>query len=170
MNVLVVYYSRSGNTEKVARSIAEALGADLEPIVDKTSRRGIRGYLRSGFEAATRRLTNIEQPKRDLSKYDLIILGSPVWDASMSSPMRTFLTQHRADLKNVAFFSTCGGRGAERLFDQMSSLSGKRPAAVLVLREHDLRGDYSAQVSRFVRELRILTQPEQPVSTAPAHA
>ena len=167
MKVLVVYFSRSGHTEQVAREIADALHADVEPIGDKTSRRGVVGYLRSGYEAAMKRLPDIAPPVHDLSTYDLVVVGTPVWNASVSSPVRAFLTRNRGSLKRVAFFCTCGGRGAERAFREMELASGRRPADVLPLRERDLRKGYAERVERFVREIRAVLEP-QPQRAAPA--
>ncbi len=160
MNALVVYFSRSGHTEQVARKVADLLHADVEPITDKTSRRGILGYLRSGFEAATRRLPEIEPPMHDLAGYDLVIIGTPIWNASVSSPVRAFLDRNRGKLKRVAFFCTMGGSGSDRAFHEMERAGGKRPASVLVLRERDLRGDYSRKLDRFVREVRAVLEPQ----------
>jgi flavodoxin len=161
MKALVVYFSRSGHTEQVARAVADALHAELEPIGDGTKRRGLIGYLRSGFEAATRRMPDISPPTHDLSQYDLVVVGTPVWNASVSSPVRAFLTRNRGQLKRVAFFCTMGGRGAERAFREMERASGRRPADVLVVREHDLRGDWGRSIDRFVREVRSVLEPVQ---------
>lgn len=161
MKALVVYFSRSGHTETVARLVADALHADVEPIADHTSRRGILGYLRSGFEAATRRMPDIAPPSHDLAQYDLVVVGTPIWNASVSSPVRAFLSRNRKDLKRVAFFCTMGGRGAERAFREMERASGRRPADVLVLKERDLRGDLKQPIDRFVRELRAVLEPPE---------
>ncbi len=163
MNAIVVYYSRSGNTAEVARAIATALDANIEAIVDKTSRKGLVGYMRSAYEATFARLTTIEQPTHDLSRYDLVVMGSPVWNASLSSPVRTFMARHRKDMKAVAFFCTCGGRGAERVFEQMSDVTGKTPADTLVLRERELQRSYSDKVAGFARELRSVIEPHKQV-------
>ncbi len=157
--ILVVYYSRTGNTEKVARSIADALHADIEPIIDKAQRKGIIGYLRSGYEAGRRRETSIRPLTHALRDYDLVVIGTPVWNANVSSPTRTFIARHRKDFKRVAFFCTCGGRGAKRAFHEMETASGKNPADVLSLREAELRSDYSEKIARFVREIRMVTEP-----------
>src|SRR5512143_1474864 len=125
MNALVVYFSRSGHTEQVARRVADALHADVEPISEKTSRSGLLGYLRSGFEAATRRIPTIEPPVHDLSSYDLVVIGTPIWNASVSSPVRAFLERNRKNLKRVAFFCTMGGSGSERAFREMERAAGR---------------------------------------------
>ena len=158
--VLVVFFTRSGNTAKVARAIADAFDADVELIEDGTSRRGVLGYLRSGYEAGRRRLPRIGAPKHDLRAYDLVVVGTPVWNMNVSSPVRAFLVRNRGDLPRVAFFCTCGGRGGERAFREMTKACGKSPTDVLVLREGDLKRDWSPAVERFVREIRATLEPQ----------
>ncbi len=170
--VLVVYYSRSGNTRQVAEAVATAFDADIEAIVDKHPRHGLLGYLRSGLEATLHSLADIEPPKHDPLEYDLVVLGTPIWDASLSAPMRTFLTQQRGRFRGeVAFFCTCGSSGGERVLRQMTMLT-RDPAATLVLREAELHGDGLApKIERFVREAREMrVEPPQPMGPTPPTA
>ncbi len=106
-------------------------------------------------------MPDIAPPAHDLAQYDLVVVGTPIWNASVSSPVRAFLSRNRKDLKRVAFFCTMGGRGAERAFREMERASGRRPADVLVLKERDLRGDLRQPIDRFVRELRAVLEPPQ---------
>ncbi len=138
--ILVAFYSRSGTTRHAATQIASALGADLEDIRDCRSRSGIAGYLRSAAEAGLEAGSDIERATHDPSGYDLLVLGSPTWAASLSSPVRSFIWRHRDHFKEVAFFATCGGRGGDRVLEQMASATGKTPIASLVLREGPVLG------------------------------
>ena len=47
---LVVYFSRSGTTRLLAEGIARAMHADVEELKEQRSRRGLLGWLRSGYE------------------------------------------------------------------------------------------------------------------------
>ena len=82
---LVVFYSWTGNTGKVARALAETLSAELEEIREVKPRGGLFAFLRSGMEASRKRPAPIVRCSRNLADYDLVILGSPVWAASMAS-------------------------------------------------------------------------------------
>jgi len=135
---LVVYYSRSGHTRAVAKQVAERLGADVEEINDPTKRTGLFGYQLSGFQAFFRRLPDIAPAVRDPHQYDLVVVGTPIWDMSVSAPVRAYLRRYRAVLPKVAFFCTCGGAGAERAFAQMTKECGQSPVATMVLTEHEL--------------------------------
>ena len=152
--VLVVYYSRSGSTRTVAEALAGALGADLEPIQDEVDRRGVWGYLRSGTEASLGASTEIRRGSHDPSRYDLVVIGSPVWRLSVSTPVRTYLWLERPRLPRVAFFVTLGGMGSGRALRQMGEVAAKQPAATLALRERDLGGRaWRGQVERFAASL-----------------
>ena len=153
---LIVYYSRTGNTEKVAKAIAETLHADLDAIRDVKSRDGIFGYLRSGREAWRQQLTDIQPIENSPEYYDLIVLGTPVWAGKPSSPMRTYISKHSGQLKNVAFFCTEGGSGAEKVFCHMEDLCARRPLASMTVTERDLKtGSYSQAVAAFAQSLQL---------------
>jgi len=151
---LVVFYSRTGNTKKVAEEIANALKCDIEEIIDTKDRSGASGYLASGRDAMKKKLTGIKEIKNDPSQYDLIILGTPVWAAKMSTPVRTYISQNKEKLKNVAFFCTMGGSGDVKTFVDMEEATGKKPAATMtVLAKEIKKAEYKAKVEKFVKAL-----------------
>lgn len=163
--VLVVYYSRSGTTRRVAEAISVALHCDIEAIVDRTSRAGAIGYLRSLVAAFQRRPSPIEATLKDPGSYDLVVIGTPVWAGSVSSPVRSYLMANKARLGKVAFFCTLGGRGSERAFGQMQGLAGKAPVARCAITAREVLSDRCAgAVAAFV------TQLETPSQGAPATA
>ncbi len=154
-NVLVVYFSRSGHTRRVAAALARALRADLEEIRDRADRQGVTGYLRCELETILGVTSAIERPRRDPSRYDLVVVGGPVWMASVSTPVRTFLWLERERLPHVAFFATLGGVGSDRAFGQMRKLAGKAPLATLAVREGQLAdGAPAERVRAFADALR----------------
>jgi flavodoxin len=135
MRILVVYYSRTGITRDLALAIAAALGADVEEIVEPTSRGGLTGFLRSGLESILERTAAVRPSTREARDYDLVIVGTPVWALNVSSPVRAYLTARRGKLPRVAFFCTMGGSGGERAFHTMETLAGAHPVARLALAE-----------------------------------
>jgi flavodoxin len=155
MKALVVYYSRTGKTKRVAEAIAKNLGADLEEIRDTKSRRGLFGFLRSGREGMREVPGKIEQPKLDPSRYDLVVLGAPVWGSALASPLRGYLVGRAKTLpQKVAFFCTQGGEDPGRTFAQLETLCGRKPVATLSLRSEHTSGDALTQaVNRFVGDV-----------------
>jgi len=152
MRILVVFYSRTGNTRHVAEAIAESLKADIEEIRDARSRSGVLGFLRSGYEALTGKLAEIQQVAGKPDEYDLVLVGSPVWVGRLSSPMRTYLTLYGRSIKQTAFFCTCKSDEG-RAFKEMEALS-KKPIATLCIREEEVKsGEYIRKIEEFIKTL-----------------
>lgn len=123
MKILVIYYSRSGNTKFVAQEIASNLNGDIKELIDKNKRQGIWGYFWSGYDALMKKKTDLEELDLDLAQYELMFLGCPNWAANIPPAIRTFLD--RADLKNkkLALFCTQDSMGAERVLNNLRLLS-----------------------------------------------
>ena len=121
-NILCVYYSRTGNTEKLMQEIAADLNGELLKLDDGVDRSGLRGWLRSGLQAMSRRLPAVKPPETELplSMYDLVIIGTPVWAGRCSSPVRSFLVEYGNELRRVAYVITRSSDvHYEEIFEQM---------------------------------------------------
>lgn len=147
--VLVVFFSRTGSTKKVAEAIARAEHGELEELREPISRRGPLGWLRSGYEATYRCSAETLPLQHDLRDYDLVFVGSPTWSRSLSSPVRGFLERHRTELKDVALFATCGGRGADRVLDEMAALIPGVPLARLRMLEREAKLNPAVGAAEF---------------------
>jgi flavodoxin len=155
VRILVVYYSRSGTTRRLAKSLAGRLNADIEEICDYRNRSGPGGYLRSLMEAIRQIPAEIVPHGLDVGSYDLVIIGTPVWAGSVSTPVRGYLAENRQHFRHVAFFCSFGGRGSESAFSQMRALAGKPPLAVLKVDTRDLKhGDANSLIGDFVGKLK----------------
>jgi hypothetical protein len=87
----------------------------------------------------------------------LVVIGTPVWAWSVSSPVRAYLTANKDRLPEVAFFCTLGGKGSETAFAQMQSIVGKPPRATCAITGREV---YGPQLATFAAALRT------PASTA----
>lgn len=140
--VLVVYYSRTGATAKVAKAIAAELAADVEEIREAKPRAGVFGFIRSAIEASRRKTPVILQAVRDPADYDVVILGFPVWANEMASPMRSYLTREKSKLGQVAVFCTLGGSGGDAAIQSVAALCGRTPVAMLAVTTADLASNH----------------------------
>ncbi|HIE06311.1 MAG TPA: hypothetical protein EYP58_05870 [bacterium (Candidatus Stahlbacteria)] len=157
MKILVVYYSRSGRTEKVAQQIARLLGGELEKINDNRNRLGFLGYLGAGRDALFRKITDIRAVRYDPTLYDLVIIGSPVWVMTVSTPIRTYLIQFQDRLKRTAFFCTYGGMGSGSALKAMADLCQKEPVATLTVQQALVdKGGYLEKVKGFAQKVQPL--------------
>src|ERR1035437_9993832 len=153
---LVTYYTRSGNSRSVAEEIARSVGgADVEEIRGTVDRRGLRGYWRSFRDGMSKRMTTLATPGRDVSGYDLVIVGGPVWVGAPSSPVRTWLRMHASELHAVAFFLTHGGSARHKALATRAKVSGRPPVAALSVRARELgTPEASAMISAFAADVR----------------
>ena len=121
-NILCVYYSRTGQTEKLMEEISRELDCELVKLDDGVKRGGIFGWLASGMHAMARKIPAVRpvETKLPLEQYDLVIIGSPVWAGRCSSPVRSFLLQYGEQLRSVAYLITrASDVRYEEVFEQM---------------------------------------------------
>jgi len=122
MKSLVVYYSRSGNTRFVAEKISQKINGDIEEIIDKKRRKGPLGFLIGGFDATRGRKTDIAEMKKSPRDYDLIVVGTPMWNKRITPAVRTYLEDNKISKKKVALFSTNNGSQSERVFKTLKEI------------------------------------------------
>ena len=160
--ILVVYFSRTGTTENVATAIARELDCDIEHIAEDRSRAGVLGWLRSGYEATFGKNGPIHAPTHDPSAYNLVVLGTPIWNQSPSSPVISYVRMHRKALSSVAFFCTCDGRGEEAVFAKLAQETGLDPLAVLGLKRAQIES--GAAKPKIVSFAHLLSSASSPAS------
>ena len=108
--ILVVFYSRTGNTRRAARAIARATDADVEEIEDRASRRGLLGYLKSAYEALKQGQPTIVLPRRDPSAYDIVLVGpNRPWAMRCAGPVRAYLTRFAGRLPALLRYAAVAG-------------------------------------------------------------
>lgn len=128
---------------------------DSEELADTVDRSGPSGFMRSGREGMQKSLTKLKPIQKDPAKYDIVIIGTPIWSFNMSSPARTYLAENKGRFKKVAFFCTEGTVGEEATFKDMAEVCGKKPEGTLAIKARDLsQGSYMEKVKKFAGEAR----------------
>jgi len=155
MKTLVVYYSRTKITEKVAQTISENINCDIEEIIDLKNRSGAIGYLKAGKDAMKKVETDISISDKDPSRYDCVIIGTPVWAFTMAPAIRTYINQNKDRFKKVAFFCTEGGSGHEKTFKDMEELTKKKPITTLFLLTKEVsKEQHINKTQEFVEKIK----------------
>ena len=114
---LVAYFSASGTTAKVAKKMAEAIGADLFEIKPETPYSGAdlnwqNKNSRSSVEMNDRSSRPaIAVKAADMPQYDVVFVGFPVWWYREPSIIDTFMESYDFAGKTVIPFATSGGSG-----------------------------------------------------------
>ena len=129
---LVVYYSASGNTERVAKDIAEAAGADLFEIVptevytseDLNWTNSDSRVSREHDDESLRDvpLTTTEVP--DWDSYDTVFIGYPIWWGIAAWPVDTFVKNNDFTGKTVIPFATSTSSGMGQSGSLLADMAG----------------------------------------------
>ena len=116
-NVLVAYFSASGVTKKLAGNLADAIGADLFEIVpekpySKLDLMWMNPLSRSSVEMKDWSCRPVIASKvEDISQYDVVFLGFPVWWYREPSIIDTFAESYDFAGKTIVPFATSGSSG-----------------------------------------------------------
>ncbi len=157
MKALVLFYSRTGVTRRVAHVIAEILRCDIDEIKDTVARDGIRGFLSGGKDAVLRRKTVIRPLRVPLHNYDLIVAGGPVWAGVCPPALRTLLCEIPGTIR-LAFFCTEELQGSDTMFREMEKLAARSPCARLPVRTRAVQSNACIdEVKQFARTLQDMT-------------
>ena len=118
---LVVYFSRSGNTELMACKIAQMKQARLLNLIASHYRIGLKGWVNAMLDA--RKTNAVISPKAiDLSRYDTIFIGAPIWLYSPAPPVFEFVRQNDFKGKKVILFNSLNSKFEQKYIDEFSRL------------------------------------------------
>jgi flavodoxin len=120
MKTLVIYYSLTGKTELVAQEIAKELNADLRKVEDLKKPSIAWAYFYGGYSAMRGKEWKIKPVDLNLSGYDRIFVGSPVWAGKPAPAVNTVIASIDFTGKTVIPFVTMGGSGGDRAIKAMS--------------------------------------------------
>ncbi len=131
---LVAYFSATGTTAKLAKTLAKAVGADLHEIepqekytsadldwTNKKSRSSVEMNDKSFRPAVGNKVA-------DMSQYDVVYVGFPIWWYTAPTIVNTFLEQYDLAGKTVVPFATSGG---SQMGKSSADLAASAPGATV---------------------------------------
>lgn len=124
--ILTVYYSNCGNTKNVAQNINSVVGGDIKEI------RLIENYPKNIFtmsKLVRKQMKEDYLPQIediDISNYDIIFVGSPIWNFSISLPAKSFLKNNSFENKTlIPFITYSGGANRNKIISEIKNLKNK---------------------------------------------
>ena len=114
MNYTVVYFSRTGTSEKVAKKIGETLNCEVIEITDDMNWRGPLGFVKGGMYATQNKPVNITV-HGDLDNADELIVVSPIWANHVVPAITAF--QKTRNLKTIHLVTTSKGSIIDNMSD-----------------------------------------------------
>jgi flavodoxin len=104
--ILILYYSRTGNTQAACEVLQKELGADIQEIKDLNSRDTKFGMIAGMLKTIMGMQTDIEPEFVDVESYDTLIISAPIWASKFGLAMRTFVERSNFEGKRVIIFIT----------------------------------------------------------------
>ena len=167
-DVLIVYLSRTNNTQAVAEIIHSQVGGmlvelelktpypeDYKAIVEQVDRENEAGYL-----------PPLKTIIDNIGQYDIVFLGFPTWDMQMPPPMKSFLNLYDLSGKTVVPFNTNAGYGVGSSFETVKELcpdssilegystrGGVERDGVLFVMEGEKEKDVQADVKKWLQRI-----------------
>ncbi len=122
-DILVLYYSMSGNTEIMAKKIASRYQADLVKIIADDYSNDLVGSTRANNDAwIEKKECTIAPEIFDMSRYRYIFLGSPIWWYRPAVPLWTLVGKNRFHRQNIVLFNTFNSRFKDNYISEFSNL------------------------------------------------
>jgi len=113
MKTLILFYSFSGSTRKIAAKKAAEIKADIEEIIETKKMSVLKAYTIGGFKALSRKKVNIQPIKSQLNNYEKIILMFPVW-ASNPAPAFNNIVEQLPSGKQIELVMVSAASGTSR--------------------------------------------------------
>ena len=118
---LVAYFSRSGNTELMAYRIAELTQAELVTLEANDYKLGFQGWVNAMVDARKTKAVISHEPV-DLTAYDTLYIGSPIWLYSPAPPVFEFVGANQLNGKKVVLFNSMNSKFEQRYIDDFAKL------------------------------------------------
>lgn len=122
--ILTVYYSNGGNTKNIAHNINTIVGGNIKEI------QLIENYPNNIFKMSKfvrKQIKNGDLPQIkdiDIRDYDIIFIGSPIWNLSMSLPTKAFLKNNNFEnMILIPFFTYSGGAKKNKIVSEIENLA-----------------------------------------------
>lgn len=156
MKRLVVYYTLSGNTEIAASKIAERLGADILRLetVKPMPKSFAAQMLVGGGQVMMNHIPELKPFNLNISDYDEIILGSPIWNSKGVPAINAFLKDKHAAAKVTSLFFLSGGGEIQKGLDAITkNLPNLKNTVSLLDKKHEDSALNDAKITEFVESI-----------------
>lgn len=132
MKIIIVYFSLTGNTKKLAVKIYEFLKSkNLEVSLFELESKEKKSFLRNCFDAIINRHVPIEKIP-PVENYECIAIGSPIWATKITPFVRSFINEIDLSNKNIFLFTTYGsGFGKGKAMNEFMKLIEEKGGKVI---------------------------------------
>lgn len=156
--VLVVYFSYSGNTQKLAKLVSDKVGGDfirIETVKNYPEYSKLFDYTKS--ERDNNERPELKDLNINIEDYDTIFIGYPIWWYTLPMPVFSFLDKYDLSGKTIIPFNTHRGSGDGGTYDTIKSIEpGAKVLKGLPISGDDMNRDQSDKVDNWLKELGLV--------------
>ena len=132
MNKYFVYYSASGNGDYLASELEKKGYQPVKiELVKPIKKVGFFTILKYGGRAMTKKKEKLQEIKLELQNDDLVIVGSPIWNDHLSTPVLTALGQLDLNKETTKFILYPAGSGTKKSLTQIEKLGFKETPIII---------------------------------------
>lgn len=123
MSKYFVYFSLSGNGDFIAEQLKEKGFLPVKVEMAKPPKKvGFFTILKYGGRAMMYKKENIKDFELLLQEDDEVVIGSPIWNDRLATPINTVLDKYQFDKNSTKFIVYPAGEGAKKVFKQLEKL------------------------------------------------
>ena len=126
-----VYYSNSGNGDFIAKQLKEK---GYQPVKVETlkpiGKVGFFKMMKYGFQAMKSKKAKIKEVNLELKEDDLVVVGSPIWNDRLSTPINAVLAMFEFNKETTEFILYPAGEGTKKSFEQIEKLGFKKKPTI----------------------------------------
>lgn len=156
MKSICIYHTRSGNSEQIARIIADEIGAELFAVTDGKDRKGFFGYIGAAVVGLKKKLPVLlpNSPACPPEEYDKVVIIAPIWCENISPIMRAFLAHNKNRFHGELYYviTSMSGLSYQSKIDDLCELTGKPYTNVLEVKTH--KNDWNDEVKAFIAKIK----------------
>ena len=144
---IFIYYSLSGNGDKIANDLMQK-GIDIRKVLlEKDMPKSKAGsLLKGGFLASINYKSKLKDFNDNIDSYDEVIIGSPIWNSRLSSPINTVLSKLDLTNKKVTFILYSASGKDNKAMEKIKKLY---PEANIINLCEPLKNDFSDKLSNI---------------------
>ena len=156
MKRIIIYYSLSGNTEEAVKLIAELLGIETLKIdtVKEMPKSFAAQLLIGGGQVAFNKIPKLKPIDKDLSIYDEIFIGTPIWNSKGVPAINALLKDETVSKKVTGLIITSGGGEIDKCVKALKDrIPNVKYQVSLLDRKHQDYQQNEGKIKKFVEEV-----------------
>jgi hypothetical protein len=127
-STLIIFYSLTGNSRRLAQLVSAQSGWPVGEIVEKRPRAASGwGFARCVLDSVFHRRPAVHYRGPEPGSFTSVVLIAPIWMEELAGPMRSFVANEKEHLRRIAVLTTMGGRGGSNAVAEIAALAGRDP-------------------------------------------